>query len=83
MNVDASALVVKYTCELFKALSSAVESSGATLGVSSLRMEDRTEAGKYVGTVWVEVLLNGAEEEEVGVDGVKEYEEGEGEALDL
>ena len=49
--MDASALVVKYTCELFKALSSAVESSGATLGVSSLRMEDRTEAGKYVGTV--------------------------------
>ena len=44
VNVDESALVVKYTCGLFRALSSAVASSGATLGLSSLRMEDRTEA---------------------------------------
>ena len=44
VNVDASALVVKYTCGLFKALLSAVERSEATLGLSSPRMEDTTEA---------------------------------------
>ena len=53
MNVDASALVVKYTCELFKALLSACRELWGNAWVSPLRMEDRTrclEAGKYVGT---------------------------------
>lgn len=42
--VDASALVVKYTCGLSRALCITVEMLEIMLGFSPLRIEDTTEA---------------------------------------